>query len=201
MTAMGSFSTLDVQSVLTALITRSMAFSLVERSFDSFAGALTNRFRTEFGAGEFVDGFKITDLELPVGKYWGMVWQQRECVHVFEEWLLLPLELTMSTVLLIVWMVAENWRRRHVRPVWKDTLLPLLFYWGKFKGRGEDALQPRTNDDTHRAAEEDEGHLMEVHEMNARSKRIAVTFQWPGAAEVDITAQTRPAGLRKRRAG
>lgn len=144
-----------------------------------------------------MDGFNNSDLELPVGEFRGMAWRQRECVHVFKEWLLPPLGLTMSIVLLVVWMVAENWRRRHVRPVWKDSLLPLLFYGGKFEGRGEDALQPCTNDDTHRAAAEDEGHLMEVHEMNATSKRIAVTFQWPVAAEVDNTDQNRPAGLRE----
>ncbi|KAK8117554.1 uncharacterized protein PG998_005835 [Apiospora kogelbergensis] len=115
-----------------------MSFTITERWFDAFANAMTNRFRFQYGAAAFdspnpkipsgnVRGIDEASSTLPSGEVLGMTLQTSICVSFRGEWLLLPVFLTGITALLTAWTVATSWRHRYTRPVWKDSILPLIF--------------------------------------------------------------------------
>ncbi|KAK8015647.1 hypothetical protein PG991_008535 [Apiospora marii] len=123
-----------------------ISFSATARWFDAFANAMTNRYRFQYGAAAFnisnpqIDrGFydgNITEESSPPdavknlapGEVRGLAWQTTVCVSMQKDWLLLPLCLTITAALLTAWMIGTSWRYRHTRPVWKDSILPLIFY-------------------------------------------------------------------------
>jgi hypothetical protein len=64
-------SDLGVGAVLRKLIDGELAHSNVTLWFDSFADAMTNRFRFQYGAGKF----NATDRNLPLGEVQGLAWR------------------------------------------------------------------------------------------------------------------------------
>lgn len=85
----------------------------------------------------------------------------------------------------MLWTIASNWREREIRPIWKDNLLPLLFYGNKMDSKEPGALPWRQCDfdrDDVGTVQGEKSHLMEASEMNKISKSTPVTFQWGGRA-------------------
>ncbi|KAJ0156423.1 hypothetical protein CTA2_12779 [Colletotrichum tanaceti] len=164
------------------------SFPTTDRWFQSFADAMTNRYRFQFGS----PALNLSRRQetppwnqeiLPLGQIQGLTWQSMVCVSMRREWLLLPVCLTLITAALSIWTMADDWRHRHHRPVWKDSVLPLIFYRHKFESQERGALpnQPResTDDEDGAGAAEQRNGLLEATEMKDLGFRIPVTFQWP----------------------
>jgi hypothetical protein len=77
--------------------------------------------------------------------------------------------------------MAKNWRHRRTRPVWKDSLLPLLFYRNKIDCDQPESLPWRRNNDIEF---EDKVPLLEATEMKKISKRTPVSFGLPLRAKL-----------------
>jgi hypothetical protein len=177
-------SNLGVSAVLKKLIDGELAYSNVTLWFDSFADAMTNRFRFQYGA----EKFNATDRNLPLGEVQGLAWRMETCISAHRGWLALPICLTAITTMLMLWTIVSNWRERRTRPVWKDSILPLLYYRQKIASKKSETVPWQrdgldSNDDESVTA--GKALLMEANEMNKISKRIAVTFQWPSCAKLD----------------
>jgi hypothetical protein len=173
----GTLSNLGVVAVLNQLTKGDPSYSNVTSWFNSFADAMTNRFRFQYGAARY----NATDVNLPMGEVKGLAWRTELCVSAHRDWLALPICLTAITTLLMLWTIGSNWRERRTRPVWKESLLPLLFYGHKIDSKEPEALPwPRLcdspDDDSTTIAEK--ALLMEASEMDTVSKRTSVMFQW-----------------------
>jgi hypothetical protein len=145
---------------------------------------MTNRFRFQYGAGKF----NATDRNLPLGEVQGLAWRMETCISAHRGWLALPICLTAITALLILWTIVNNWRERRTWPVWKDSILPLLYYRQKIASKNPENVPWQRNgldsndDDSVLAVK---ALLMEANEMKKTSKRTAVTFQWPSCVRLD----------------
>jgi hypothetical protein len=163
-------SNLGVSAVLKKLIDGELAYSNVTLWFDSFADAMTNRFRFQYGAGKF----NATDRNLPLGEVQGLAWRMETCISAHRGWLALPICLTAITTLLMLWTIVNNWRERRTRPVWKDSILPLLYYRRKIASKNSEKVPWQqdgldSNDDDSVPAEK--ALLMEANEMRKASQR------------------------------
>ncbi|RII12526.1 hypothetical protein CUC08_Gglean004643 [Alternaria sp. MG1] len=231
----GMLTDLGAGAVLRTLFNNgAMHFDNVNDWFNSFTNAMTSRFRFEYGTNPFNDTIRSALLsdrgldpslskDLPSGLAQGLAWQTTTCIAMHIYWLLLPVVLTFVTVLLSVWTIFANWRHRHDRPVWKESILPLIFYGHRIESTDTGAFATRSPRNevadniemTHRGSyrqpndtsdEEDrlvheEGKLMEASEMMGISKNIPVTFRWPNSAETTSTAalQQEKLWLRRRK--
>ncbi|KAH7408083.1 hypothetical protein DE146DRAFT_752231 [Phaeosphaeria sp. MPI-PUGE-AT-0046c] len=188
--ASGYLADLGVTTVLKNLTNGEIAYSNVSSWFDSFANVMTNRFRFEYGAA--IPKINATldrgnDTPLPVGQVKGIAWQLETCVSAHKDWLALPIVLTAVTTLLMLWTIANNWRSRRTRPVWKDNLLPLLFYRHKIDSEGPATL-PWQHDGNEADATDTDLHtarLLEANEMEKVGNRTLVTFRFPGRAALE----------------
>ena len=172
---------IGVGTVLQKLIQGQASFLNVTLWFDSFANAMTNRLRFQFGAA-FLDTTTEDQLQPnPLGEVQGIAWRTETCVSAHKNWLALPICLTTITSLLMLWTMAKSWRHRRTRPVWKDNLLPLLFYRNKIDCDRPETLPWRRDNDTEC---ENRIPLMEAVEMKKISKRTPVTFDWPVRAKL-----------------
>jgi hypothetical protein len=173
----GTLPDLGVVAVLDQLMKGDPSYSNVTSWFSSFADAMTNRFRFQYGAARY----NATDMNLPMGEVKGLAWRTESCVSAHRDWLALPICLTAITTLLMLWTIGSNWRKRRSRPVWKDNLLPLLFYGHKIDSKGPEALPwPRRCDspENNSTIMAEEALLMETSEMDTISKRTPIMFQW-----------------------
>jgi hypothetical protein len=171
-----SISTVGVKTMLESLIEGNRSFSNVTSWFHGFANAMTNRFRFEFGAAAFNRSLQDEELQnLTLGEVQGIAWQTNTCVSAHKAWLALPISLTGITALLMLFTIISNWQHRRTRPVWKDNILPMLFYRQIIKPEEPGALPWQGGDATER---EVEVRLMETSEMEKISKASSVTFQW-----------------------
>jgi hypothetical protein len=231
----GMLTDLGAGAVLRTLYNNgSVNFDHTNRWLNSFTHAMTNRFRFEYGTNPFNDTIRNALLserglpaylsrDLPLGQAQGLAWQTTTCISMHLYWLLLPFILTLVTVLLSVWTIVENWRHRHDRPVWKESILPLIFYSHKIEPTGSDVLaarslrkeladdielthqnsqrQPGDGRDEEDRAVHEEGKLMEASKMMELSKNVPVTFRWPNSAETTSAAalQQEKLGLRQRK--
>jgi hypothetical protein len=123
------------------------------------------------------------------GEIQGLAWQTTSCVAMQWQWLLLPLILTLLTTSLSVWTIAMNWRHRHSRPVWKESILPLIIYGHKIRCQEPGVLPGQAHDSV--VSEEDAGPLgsgdvlLEAIEMENMGEKVAITFGWPHDAVAD----------------
>jgi hypothetical protein len=172
----GMVSTIGMGTVLRTLRTGHATFSNTTRWFDSFATAMTNKFRLEYGAATFNE-----TADLPLGEVQGITWEKTTCVSMHVQWLILPIALTAITVLLGMWTIAVNFHHRHERPVWKDSLFPLIFYGHKIEPQElGDFPNPTSADDTESdPGGKEDGRLLELHEMSAVGRRTPVIIRWP----------------------
>lgn len=178
----GRLANMAINNVLQTLISGNMSFANTTNFFDSFANAMTNRFRFEFGSATYNE----TDPNLPLGVVQGVAWQESTCVQMQVEWLLLPICLTVLTTVLMMWTIGVNWIRRRDRPVWKGSLFPLIFYGHKLESKEGEKGQV--------AAMARDGKLMEVSEMSQISKKTPVTFAFPDKNFGDGVVKQRDGG-------
>jgi hypothetical protein len=178
---------LGTETVLRALYGKSYSslsnqttgLSNVTEWFDQFADALTRRFRSDYGSARERNGMEVI---LPIDEIQGLAWQTTACVSMRRVWLVLPITLTSITAALAVWTIATNWRHRHCRPVWKDDILPLIFYGRDLVDSildeyryesSEPAPQPENADQTtHKKVP------FESSEMQKIGRSTAVTVPW-----------------------
>jgi hypothetical protein len=166
---------IGVSTVLFKFIEGGATYSNVTSWFNSFANAMTSRLRFQFGAA-FLETAGGDIQPAPLGEIQGIAWRNETCVSAHKDWLVLPICLTAITSLLTLWAMAKNWRHRRTRPVWKDSLLPLLFYRNKIDCDQLEALPWRRNNGI---GFEDKLPLLEATEMKKISKRMPVSFSWP----------------------
>ncbi|KAK8108665.1 hypothetical protein PG984_014466 [Apiospora sp. TS-2023a] len=188
-------SRMPLSGVLRTLYNRGeISFPAFARWFDAFAGAMTNRYRFQYGASAFNssnpridDGGRgnITEEDSPPhavrtlapGEVQGLAWQTTVCVSMHEDWLLLPLCLTIITALLTAWTIVTSWRHRYTRPPPSAN-----------GGTDEDSVDDNGEGVVeHDAAPSKDGHhglthggegLLEASEMKALGEKIPVTFRW-----------------------
>ena len=128
----GYVADLGVGTVLRTLFNNgNVSCSNVTRWFDSFTNVMTNRFRFEYGASDF----NASNTNLPLGEVHGMAWETKVCIQTHWQWLLLPICLTFVTAIVSIWTIASNWRHRHSMPVWKDSIMPFIFYGHKIESQ------------------------------------------------------------------
>lgn len=97
---------------------RQATFESISTAFNRFATIVTNRFRS---TGSNNNNPSQTETAK------GIVVETAVCTVFNWEWLLLPILLVIVTVLLLGYMVAQSLSMRS-QPVWKTSILPLLFY-------------------------------------------------------------------------
>ncbi|XXH00567.1 hypothetical protein Hte_006915 [Hypoxylon texense] len=158
-------------------------FSLTNNWFESFAKAVSNRYRFQFGSSIYNES--ATDL--PVGEIQGVAWQASTCVLMQEQWLALPAGLAFAAAILFVWTIASSWRHRHTRPVWKDNILPMLLYSDRLELKDPQILTRHLDRDDlikdGTCLEEHDNVLLETTEMEKIAGRTLVKFRWPENAE------------------
>jgi hypothetical protein len=175
----GYAAELGAKTVLEALYSNgNSSFANVTKWFDKFADTMTNRYRSDYGTATFNES-RTVDLPLDVNQ--GIAWQSTTCVSMRSGWLLLPIILTAVSTILALWTIATNWRHRHNRPVWKDNILPLLFYGRDMVDDKLDAHSHRTNERTPQdSLEASKGNapLLETSEMEKISGSTGINIRW-----------------------
>ena len=189
-------------------------FTGIDGYFKSVMGAMTSRYRVTYGSAEYGNpgsagglGAAWIGREVPAlsrGLAEGVVWQTTVCTVVHWEWLTFSAALVGITSLLLAATIVRSWRSRHVRPVWKANILPLLFHGDRF-GLAQGPLmmtapaQPPGSKHRPTATEayvNDNGDvdgnqmLMESREMEKQAAQITTVFRWPegGARHSDDEA-------------
>ena len=192
---------------------RRASFGSIDAYFGSVTAAMTRRYRVTYGSDGIMEGGTrdvstrpIYDDQqeegggeegtLPRGLVRGITWQTSVCTVVHWEWLSFSASLVGLTSVLLALTIARSWRSRHIRPVWKANLLPLLFHGDRFSlGQGPLLLAPMaqrssrpggarfkevpaTAEETY-ISNEGSQRLMEDKEMEQQAARVMATFQWP----------------------
>lgn len=179
----GYAADLGAKTVLLTLYSNGYtSYSNVTKWFDKFADTMTNRYRSDYGTAIFNDSRRV---DLPLEENQGLAWQNTTCVSMRSGWLLIPIILTAVTTILAIWTIATNWRQRHSRPVWKDNILPLLFYGREMIDYKLDAHSQQTKD---RTSSDDTGArsnapLLETSEMEKISASTRINIRWLYGAE------------------
>ncbi|KAJ8113871.1 hypothetical protein OPT61_g4102 [Boeremia exigua] len=157
--------------------------------FHSFADAMTTKFRSEYGAmgkdGIFAPNTASDDL--PLDTIQGVAWQTQTCVAMHWQWLLLPSSLTLITALLAIWTIFATWKQRGHQPVWKDSILPLIFYSDRIEP--EDGAAQTSTDTGVSTAVAGTRPLMEDRELLSLARTIRVRTQWQDDS-VEFTKET-----------
>jgi hypothetical protein len=162
-------------------------FLNITQWFEDFAVAMTNRFRTNYMSASFTgnNGTALTTVTQDLGfskEIQGLTWQTTECVAMYWEWLLLPFILISLTTFLSIWTIATNWQHRHSRPVWKESILPLIIYGYKIRYQEPGMLPDQFY--TGIMSQEEEGSLssgdvlLETNEMDEMGDKVAISFDW-----------------------
>ncbi|GJC89608.1 hypothetical protein ColLi_12446 [Colletotrichum liriopes] len=99
--------------------------SSVTDAIDSFAWAVTNKFRMT-GLGPDVlrgpDALRERGAEAL-----GTVWTSTTCTYFDQKYIALPIVLVVICALLLGWVIVKNYSDPE-QPVWKGSVLPLLFF-------------------------------------------------------------------------
>ncbi|KAH4103136.1 hypothetical protein HBI70_026800 [Parastagonospora nodorum] len=197
---------LGLSAVLKTLVDSEIAYSNVSAYFGAFANAMTNRFRFQFGAGTF----NLTEAYLPAGEVTRLALRTETCVSAQMDWLASRICLTAVTTIIMIWTMTANWRRRSSRPVWKDSILPLIYYGHRIESKDPSARPRRlqqTDETSDGAGTEALGKLLESSEINKIGSNTPVTFRWPDSLETDgdisgsstFALQSRKSWLRQRK--
>jgi hypothetical protein len=182
---------IGVNAVLRPLVEHngSSSHANITKYFDAVANAMTNRFRFQYGSAterNFSAGADVPPLDL----VYGTVWESKVCVEMRVKWLILPIFLTFITSILSMWTIFTNWKRRHTIPVWKESILPLLFYGQNIIPKHDKDLAMQQSS---KHADEDQAErFMEAGAMAAASRHIMVNFQWLGSEGAETDEQNEP---------
>lgn len=164
-------------TVRTVYIGGNSSYTRTAQWFDLVATAITNRFRFHYGSAK-----EAPRGTLPLDVVHGLAWQTSVCVDMHWEWLLLPVTLTLVSVFLLAKTIMADWRRRDSVPVWKERILPFLFYPERFEDtNGQTVSSHREPDlpaDILNAGIRFHNHPMDLEEMSKEAKGIAVRLSW-----------------------
>ncbi|KAI2472449.1 hypothetical protein F4781DRAFT_445381 [Annulohypoxylon bovei var. microspora] len=108
------------------------SFNTLSTAFDQFATAVTNKMRTSGSSN-----YDPTVHELVTG----LVNEMTVCTEFQWQWLLMPTILVAATGAVLVAIIVQNLRDRR-QPVWKSSLLPLLYYGFDRRAHNEDPNRP-----------------------------------------------------------
>jgi hypothetical protein len=178
------FSNLAVSTVVDSLYNNGYTgISHIIGWFDSFATSMTNRYRSDYGSVLAGADYWGNRTERPLEEIHGLAWRIETCVSMRRGWLLIPISLTTVTAILAIWTIAKNWNQRHSRPVWKDSILPLIFYVQDMVDQHDlDALSRGNNENKPTGNDTDEdgekGKLLETREMETISSSTEVSLQY-----------------------
>ncbi|KAK1847774.1 hypothetical protein CCHR01_09616 [Colletotrichum chrysophilum] len=96
-------------------------FDSVSDSFEKLAAAITTQFRI---TGTSNETFSLTGYkEAVIGSVLGTT----VCTRFDWQWVLLPITLVFATAILLTVAAAQSWTDPAI-PVWKTSILPMLFY-------------------------------------------------------------------------
>lgn len=128
--------------------------SHIEGFFENMTLAITNRLRN---TGAVVhDAWTLRDYinenATSPGSINGTAWETMVCTHVEWAWISFPAALTASTAVLLVCAIWKAVRDREHRPVWKASVLPLLFHGPPRREEIVTGLQLSATKDMERAA-------------------------------------------------
>lgn len=98
-------------------------FSSLDGAVRAFSGAVTNKFRMT-GAGPDV---KVGEVLGRAAVVRGSVFETTTCTYFDRGWIALPAALVLACVVLLAWIAIKNYRDPE-QPVWKGSVLPLLFF-------------------------------------------------------------------------
>lgn len=114
-------------------------FSTIEHTISDFARVVTNKFRMTGAGPDLKIGDSVTREEV-----WGLVYESSTCTEFDKRWVSLPIILVVICAVLLAWIITKNYRDPD-QPVWKGSILPLLFYGLHAPGgNGSGAVHNRT---------------------------------------------------------
>jgi hypothetical protein len=109
-------------------------------------------------------------------------------------------------------IVARSWRLRHVQPVWKDKVVPMILSKERFIKEDWSMADRATVGNVFGQAwvvmDQQSSRVMEIKEMGLATKRMLVRFQWPEDMGQELmqarafgNVEIVPGGLHESRAG
>lgn len=129
-------------------------FKHIESFFENMTLAMSTRLRN---TGAVVHNvltlydYDMGNVTSP-GTINGTSWETMVCTHVEWAWISFPAALTASTAVLLVCAIWKAVRDREHRPVWKASVLPLLFHGPPRREEIATGLQLSATKDMERAA-------------------------------------------------
>lgn len=101
----------------------SASLDSVSETFDRFATILTNVIRKTGtkNYASFSNNSRVEDLVI------GSVLETTACMKFNRRWVLLPIILVSATAVLLLVAIVQSWKDPNI-PVWKTSVLPLVFY-------------------------------------------------------------------------
>lgn len=111
--------------------TGNASFNSISTAFDAMMTAATDSFRLQASYGSAYNTY-LADYPTPVNSSlptiaYGSVYQTDVCVQVNWQWLSLPATLLFLTAALLVGNIIASLRDRQRYPIWKSSILPLLY--------------------------------------------------------------------------
>lgn len=102
----------------------------IESLFENMTLAMSNRLRNTGAVVHDMLAFHDYNAETLTspGTINGTAWETMVCTHVEWAWIAFPAALTAGTAVLLACAIWKAVRDREYRPVWKASVLPLLFH-------------------------------------------------------------------------
>ena len=107
----------------------------------------------------------------------GTVLQNDVCTVVDWKWLLLPVVLAALAAVLLGSAVVRSWIHRRERPVWKSTVLPILFYKESFERAGGVLVPPASPAGSVGDGMGHGARILEMPEMEKLAGKLVVRFE------------------------
>lgn len=104
-------------------------YSTIENTVHDFARVVTNKFRMTGTGPDSMLGEQPRREEV-----WGSVYESSTCTYFDRRWVSLPVILVAICAILLAWIINKNYRDPE-QPVWKGSILPLLFFGLHAPGR------------------------------------------------------------------
>ncbi|KAI1099350.1 hypothetical protein F4804DRAFT_345568 [Jackrogersella minutella] len=111
---------------------KTATFDTLNTAFDQFSTAVTNKIRTAGASNPEWSSHEVVE---------GTVNEMTVCTQFQWQWLLMPTILVAATGAVLIAIIWQN-LRDHRQPVWKSSLLPLLYYGFSQRAHQEDPSRP-----------------------------------------------------------
>lgn len=97
-------------------------FSSIDKAMTDFTTAVTNKLRmTGRGPDQLLGG------KVDLAEAYGSVYETSTCTYFDRKWITLPAALVLICIILLVCISIKNYRDPE-QPVWKGSVLPLMFF-------------------------------------------------------------------------